>query len=124
MRSRCRSTDGVNAAMPIVAIASLRPRPGVRFAGLALLSALSLVQARLSPGCLLARAFPSDGRLLSMTVWDSPAAMKRFARSGPHRLAMRLSGRLAVVDRFVHYQTASLPTVEEGRMRWRELRSA
>ncbi len=42
--------------MPLVAIGSLRPRPGMRFAGLALLSALSLVQARLSPGCRLARA--------------------------------------------------------------------
>lgn len=110
--------------MYLVAIGSLRPRRGGRLAVLAVLSALSLVQARLSRGCVQARAFPVDGQLLSMTVWDSPAAMKRFARSGPHRLAIRLSGWLAETDRFVHYQTGRPPTVEEGRMRWRQMRGA
>lgn len=110
--------------MYLVAIGSLRPRPGGWVLLVTLLSLLSLLQARLTKGCASALVFEADGRFLSMTVWTSPAAMKRFARSGPHRLAMRLADRTAETDRFVHYQTGSMPTMAEGRARWRLLRTA
>lgn len=110
--------------MYLVAIGSLRPLPGGRVLLVSLLSLLSLVQARLTRGCASARVFEADGRFLSMTVWTSPAAMKRFARTGPHRVALRLADRIAETDRFVHYQTASLPTLAEGRDRWRSMHPA
>ena len=110
--------------MYLVAIGSLQPGPGWRLPAVTLLSLMALVQARLTRGCVSARVFEADGRFLSMTVWTRPSAMKRFARSGPHRIAMRLADRIAETDRFVHYQTSSLPTMAEGRARWRLLRTA
>ncbi|MEL6583730.1 MAG: hypothetical protein AAFQ36_07840 [Pseudomonadota bacterium] len=84
------------------------------------LAAPSLAQAKRAKGCVFAETFSDGHEVFSITGWSSGMAMKRYARSWPHRLAAKSSPYLTVRDRFHHFQTTTRPTPQEAIARWRE----
>ncbi|MEL7215072.1 MAG: hypothetical protein AAGJ96_03935 [Pseudomonadota bacterium] len=97
---------------------------GVRFKGawatapFYLLAAPSLMQARRTVGCVFAETTTETGVVFSITGWDSPAAMKRYARAWPHRLAAWSTPYLTASDRFFHFYAAERPSLAEAISRW------
>ena len=79
----------------------------------------ALRQARSADGNRFAAVTARHGVHFSLTAWDSPAAMKRYARSRPHRLAMLRAPRLADFSQFHHWHADAMPDWEEAIDRWR-----
>ncbi|MDJ0824889.1 MAG: hypothetical protein QNJ16_05235 [Rhodobacter sp.] len=94
-------------------------KPGLRLVEFSLYIAPSLRQARRAQGCLFAEVRPADGRYFSLTAWESPAAMKRYARSWPHRIAMARAAVLATESRFHHFHAEGPPDWTDALARWR-----
>ena len=79
----------------------------------------SLREARQARGCQMATVFQNPVGYFSLTVWDAPADMKRFAASGLHARAMRIERRLFKWSYFHHYQTDEMPTQKDAFSRWK-----
>ena len=79
----------------------------------------SLQQARQAPGQIWAGITARDGVLFSLTVWDSPAAMRAYALTGAHLAAMKAAPRLVKTVRLHHFPCASIPDWNEALDRWR-----
>jgi hypothetical protein len=106
--------------MPLAAIGGLRIR-SLRFAPeFYLFASMALRQARKDPACRFATAFQRDGLDFSLTLWDSPAAMKHYAQSGAHAHLMGRADRLAEVFYFHHFPCDDAPDADEAYARWRD----
>ena len=105
--------------MPHIAIGGIKVKNAFRLIEFTLYVAPSLRQARAAPGCLHAEVFPADGYYFSLTAWQSPADMKRYARSRPHLYAMRRASVLSSASRFHHFQAETIPTPADALSRWR-----
>lgn len=105
--------------MPLAVIGGLRVKSALRWPEFFLLTMGSLVQARRAPGVLSAQVFPEEEGFFSLSVWESPAAMKRYATSGAHGRAMRRSARVAVVFPFHHFPCDDIPTPQQAVQLWR-----
>lgn len=86
----------------------------------AAITALSLRQARAMEENLRADVFPADGHFFSLTVWTTPAAMKRFATTGAHRHALKMADRLTDTSRFHVYWADEMPRIPEALAVWHE----
>ncbi|RII37922.1 hypothetical protein DL237_14710 [Pseudooceanicola sediminis] len=106
--------------MFIAVIGGLRVRSALRAPEFFFLTMGSLVQARRAEGVLHASVFPATEGFFSLSVWDSPASMKRYAQSGAHKRAMIRSGRVAVVFPFHHFPCTAIPTQQAALQMWRE----
>ena len=104
--------------MPLIAIGGIAVKNRFRSLEFSRYVGPSLRQARMAEGCLFAAVRPHDGRYFSFTAWDSPAAMKRYARSGPHRRAMARASVLSSDSRFHHFHADELPDWSEALDRW------
>ncbi|MDJ0629921.1 MAG: hypothetical protein QNJ44_16805 [Rhodobacter sp.] len=79
-----------------------------------------LLQARRAHGNLHAEVTFRDDIHFSLTAWNSPAAMKRYAQSLPHRLAMARAPRLADFSQFHHWHADNAPDWTEAIDRWKQ----
>jgi len=86
----------------------------------ALITALSLRQARRAPGNLRASVFPHAGHYFSLTVWQHPSDMQAFASSGAHRFALKMADRLTETSRFHVYASPKMPTVSNALAAWHQ----
>ncbi|TCL08754.1 hypothetical protein BXY66_0792 [Shimia isoporae] len=82
------------------------------------LTALSLRQARAMEENLRADVFPHANHFFSLTVWTSPAAMRRFATSGAHRHALKMGSRLTDTSRFHVYWAEEIPRIPDALAEW------
>jgi hypothetical protein len=104
--------------MPLAAIGGLRIR-GLHLAPeFYLFASMALRQARKDPACQYATAFKRDGLDFSLTLWDSPAAMKRYAQTGAHARLLGRADRLAEVFYFHHFACETPPSEKEAHARW------
>jgi hypothetical protein len=78
----------------------------------------ALSQARKAPGNVFAGVIRRRGCYLSVSVWETPADMKRYARSGAHATAHKASAWLVAWFRFHHYQTDEIPTIRAASDVW------
>ncbi len=76
-------------------------------------------QARNDPTCHHAHVIQHRGIYFSLTVWDGPADMKRFAASGAHGKLMKVSPRLGIPTYFHHFQCTQVPSVTEAYASWK-----
>lgn len=76
-----------------------------------------ITQARNAPGCLGASARTIDGVHHTMTVWESPAAMRAFVASGPHLKAMNVFPRIAT-GKVVSFHTDAPPSWDDAHAIW------
>lgn len=104
----------------LAAIGALRPKP--LGAPLFLIHATrALRQAQQARGCVWAGTQFCEGYAFSLSVWDSPADMKRYARSGRHARAMRWSWATGEVFRFHHFAVDEVPPWDEAIGRWKSM---
>lgn len=105
--------------MPLASIGGLRLR-GMRFAPeFYLFASMALRQAQRDASCLSASTFQRKGLDFSLTVWESPAAMKTYALSGAHARLLGRADRLAEVFHFHHFHCDAAPSQDEAYVRWR-----
>jgi hypothetical protein len=78
----------------------------------------SLKAAQKADGCIWAGTNSARGLAFSLSVWDSPAAMRRYAASAPHARAMRWSRLTGEVTRFHHFACDEVPSWAEAIGRW------
>ncbi len=104
--------------MPLIAIGGIAVKNRFRLLEFSLYVGPSLRQARMAEGCLFAAVRPYAGRYFSLTAWASPAAMKRYAQSGPHRCAMARVSVLSTDSRFHHFHADEIPDWPEALDRW------
>ncbi|MEM7188312.1 MAG: hypothetical protein AAF439_01755 [Pseudomonadota bacterium] len=81
-------------------------------------AAPALWQAKSAPGCLFSDVRGVRGVQFSLTAWESTAAMKAYAHSEPHAVAMRRTEALSSFGAFHHYQSDALSDWEEALARW------
>lgn len=114
--------------MYLVAIGGGEPKRRWHLLPFFILTQFAMRQARRASGCVSARVFERDGAYFSITVWDSPAAMKRYATTGAHAWAMKASPYLVAWFIFHHYQTEDTrPRIRDAYALWqgaRRLRAA
>ncbi|TMM55324.1 antibiotic biosynthesis monooxygenase family protein [Sulfitobacter sabulilitoris] len=84
----------------------------------------ALRQARRAKGCVKAGLIAADGCYLSVSVWESPGDMKRYAASGAHAQALRASRWLVAWFRFHHFQSEEPPRMSQALAYWREKEAA
>ena len=118
MRFRCMGRDTEHKVF--VAIGWAEPHRGIPGMIFGLLTMLSIAQARRSAGCLKAAVGRRPEGYFSFTVWSDPAAMRRFARSGAHGVALRHGPRFLAGFRVHRYPAASIPTFAMAFAAWRE----
>jgi hypothetical protein len=78
----------------------------------------ALGEARAAPGCIWAGTHAQRGYAFSLSVWNSPADMKRYARSRLHARAMRWAWMTAEVTRFCHFPVGAVPSWDEAIAQW------
>lgn len=83
-----------------------------------LLAAPSLRQAQEADGNLFSQVKGAQGRQFSLTAWESPAAMKVYAKSGAHARAMAAAARVASDGYFHFYHSDALPDWGDALARW------
>lgn len=81
----------------------------------------ALRQARDAPGCVWAGTHFQDGYAFSLSVWNSPADMKRYAQSGRHARAMRWAWLTGEVSRFCHFAVEEVPSWDAAIARWKQM---
>ncbi|MEM1131177.1 MAG: hypothetical protein AAGH83_11750 [Pseudomonadota bacterium] len=101
-----------------VAIGGFRLRHPLLLPAFSAYAVASMRQARAAPGNVHAAARMADGRYFSLSVWDSPAAMRRFAQGGAHRRAMNAASWLGDGP-FAHFKSAAIPEWDEALAEWR-----
>lgn len=79
----------------------------------------SMAQAHAAPGCLHADARTVDGVHHTLTAWESEDAMRAYARSGAHLVAMRAFDAIAMGET-VTYDAERVPSWDEALAAWRE----
>ena len=104
----------------IINVTSIRLRSLWNFFALSYHGLLISRQARTEPGFIRIknRGFGYDHYTLS--VWESEAALRQFARTGAHLDAMKKSGQLATEIRTYSYAGEQLPSWKEVRALLRE----
>lgn len=105
----------------LIAIGGGRLKSSLRAPEFLLRSALSMRQARRHPGNLFAGVNVADGMMFSLTAWESPVAMKEFARKAEHLNALQSCVRLTEWYRFHHYLCRSTPVWDDALTRWRDM---
>ena len=78
----------------------------------------SFAQSSGAEGNRLTDARFVDGRYFSLSAWDSPAAMRAYAKSGAHARAVRASSWLGSGP-FTFFTSLTPPTWEEALEKWR-----
>ncbi len=76
-----------------------------------------VLQLRKDKNCLAQKNTGFWTTHYTMTLWNSEAAMKAFARSGAHLEAMKQSGKLAKEIRILTIPAAKLPSWKEAKLR-------
>jgi hypothetical protein len=79
----------------------------------------SMVQARRTPGNLLAASRKVAGWQHTLTVWQDRAAMRTFVASAPHRAAMLAAGKLGV-SRTCSFEAESAPDWDQALAYWQD----
>jgi len=102
----------------LAAIGCAAPRNWLLRPVFTLFAATSFQQAGRAKGCVLAQTQARDGVFFSLTVWEGPAAMKRFATSAAHGRAMRLARWYAKVSSFHHFACDAPPSWEAALDEW------
>lgn len=108
--------------MYLVAIGGLRIRNAFHAPEFYWRASHTLAQARGADGCLHASVFRKAEGLFSLTVWQSPAEMKRYAHSGAHARILKVAPRLAVIYHFHHYRCDGVPDAQDAYDRWKSVR--
>ena len=104
--------------MLLAAIGSSRPKRLLTAPLFFLKARHAVAQARAAQGCVSAAVFPKAGWFFSLTVWESPADMKRFASSGAHGRIVAEYTRYAAIDRFHHFQCHEVPDHDAAYRAW------
>ncbi|MDJ1017878.1 MAG: hypothetical protein QNJ35_15325 [Paracoccaceae bacterium] len=102
----------------LVAIGGFRLRSPLLAPAFFWFAAPALSDARNAPGCVMADARAVYGRQFSLSVWESPAAMRAYAGSPRHARAMRAASWLGSGP-FAHFATTEPVTWEEALEVWR-----
>ncbi|MBO9397468.1 hypothetical protein J7400_12345 [Shimia sp. R9_2] len=79
---------------------------------------LSLRHTKRSAGNLHAEVFPYASHFFSLTVWQRAEDIKRFATTGPHRMALRMRERLTEASRFHVFESEAMPEREVALSAW------
>lgn len=82
-------------------------------------AAPAFTQARRAPGCIMADVKTALGRQFSLSVWDSPRAMREYKDSGAHRRALR-AARWLGDGPFARFTTRELPDWDTALAVWQE----
>lgn len=82
------------------------------------LASRALKAAQRAEGCRFAGTHFRDGKAFSLTVWDSPADMKRFAKGPGHKPAMDLAWIAAETFHFCHFPVDTTPGWDEAIAKW------
>ncbi len=102
----------------LVSIGGLKVKSALHLPYFFMLAAPSLRQAQSFDGNVFAQVKSTQGRQFSLTVWETPAAMKVYARSGAHGRAMAAVARVARDGYFHFYQSDELPEWDDALARW------
>jgi len=101
----------------LAAIGAVRPRLFM-FPLFILHARQALAAAKASQGCSFAGTHFRRGLAFSLTVWDSPADMKRYAHGQGHARAMRWSRLTSQISYFHHFTVTTRPSWDEAIARW------
>ncbi|MEM8919841.1 MAG: hypothetical protein AAGB25_00635 [Pseudomonadota bacterium] len=104
--------------MPLTAIGGIRSRGGLKLAEFQVRAFLSLRQARKADGNLHAAVAIRHGLHFSLSVWDTPAAMKRYAASGAHLKTMTRAPAITTESEFHHFICERIPTWDDALREW------
>ena len=75
-------------------------------------------QAMTAQGCRFVDLSRKSRIFFVVTVWDTPADLKRFAISEPHRTAMVNAATLVRMTRNINYQSSGVPTRRDAIAQW------
>jgi hypothetical protein len=78
----------------------------------------SMIQARMAPGNLLARARKVDGVQHTLSVWRTRQDMLAYMKSGAHLRAMKVARSIAP-SVTCGYESETIPTWDEALAHWR-----
>lgn len=97
-----------------IALGQITLKPDASKTQFMLHAMLSLIQAKLARGNILATTH-GDGVLVhwSLTAWTDRDAAMAYRASGAHRRAMRASRELAADITFRHWEADAVPEIEE-----------
>jgi len=105
----------------LIAIGGITVAPGLAQAEFSYHTLRSLAQVRRAPGMIASHVTEDQGMYFSLTAWESPAQMKRFATSGAHAKAMARMQAMGASGMFHHYHSDAVPTWAEALSRWRSV---
>jgi len=108
--------------MMLVSIGGLELRHWSKLARFLWLASRASKQAKASAGCLRVEMFKKDGIYFALSVWDSPADMKRYATSGLHRKIMLRAAETTRAAHNHHYQSDEFPSRDDAYQRWLDSR--
>lgn len=75
-------------------------------------------QAKRAPGCSHAATRREEGNIFwSLSVWQTPEAMRAYRSSGAHLRAMQVTRQITGRADFVHWQSDSIPGWDEAMSR-------
>ncbi len=103
-----------------IAIGGITVQPGLARAEFSFHTLRSLAQVRRWSGLIDSRVSQQGELYFSLTAWDSPVEMKRFATSGAHARAMARVDAMGAVGVFHHYQSDRPPSWSEAITHWRD----
>lgn len=107
----------------LVAVGRITLRPRASRLRFLLHTLRSLWQAKRAAGCVHAATNGADGAHYSLSVWQSEAAMRAFARSGAHLRAMKVARLIAEEADFCHWYADTVPDWPEALSRFHALRA-
>ena len=99
----------------IVTVTSITLRKPWGFFKLSLFGLKITLQLRREPGFVKMLKTGSGLEHFTLTVWQSEADLRRFARQGAHLEAMKASKALATETRTYTYETATIPPWPEAK---------
>ena len=117
MKQNAPDTNAPTSGAVYVSITGLRLKSFVHYPVFVWLALTSMIQARRSPGLLLADARVIDGVHHTMTIWESEAMMRQFLVRGAHLKAMKKFGSLAT-GKTIGFLTEKPPSWSQAQSIW------